>query len=46
MKNAKKKKDQVDTLTYAIKDLLFDCEDLKLRPMNYSGLFEDLPWIN
>ena len=42
IKNQKKKKDQVDTLTYAVKDLLFDSADLKLRPMNYSGLLNEV----
>lgn len=32
------KKDQVDTLTYAVKDLLFDPADPKDRPMDYSSL--------
>lgn len=42
IKDAKKKKDQVDTLTYAVKDLLFESADLKLRPMNYSGLLNEV----
>jgi len=36
------KKDQVDTLTYAIKDLLFDIEDDKLRPPDYSSLINEM----
>ena len=42
IKDSKKKKDQVDTLTYAVKDLLFEYADLKLRPMNYSGLLNEV----
>lgn len=37
-KKGNNKKDQVDTLTYAIRDLLFDPADEKKRPMNYSAL--------
>jgi predicted phage terminase large subunit-like protein len=36
------KKDQVDTLTYAIKDLLFDIFDDKNRPPDYSGLINEV----
>ena len=36
------KKDQVDTLTYAIKDLLFDPEDDKNKPLNYSALINEV----
>ena len=35
------KKDQVDTLTYAVKDLLFDPADEEDRPMDYSGLLNE-----
>lgn len=40
-KKGNNKKDQVDTLTYAIRDLLFDPADQKDRPMNYSGLLKE-----
>jgi predicted phage terminase large subunit-like protein len=36
------KKDQVDTLTYAVKDLLFDPIDEKESPMDYSGLINEV----
>ena len=36
------KKDQVDTLTYAIRDLLFDPQDDKNTPLNYSALINEL----
>ena len=41
-KKGNNKKDQVDTLTYAVKDLLFDPIDQKDRPMNYSGLMSEI----
>ena len=40
-KKGNNKKDQVDTLTYAIKDLLFKSGDDKKRPLNYSGLLKE-----
>jgi len=40
-KKGNNKKDQVDTATYAIKDLLFDPVDTKDRPMDYSGLINE-----
>jgi len=36
------KKDQVDTLTYAIKDLLFDADDGKNKPLNYTSLINEV----
>ena len=40
-KKGNNKKDQVDTLTYAVKDLLFEPVDTKDRPMDYSGLINE-----
>jgi len=40
-KKGNNKKDQVDTLTYAIKDLLFDPADEKQKPMNYTALLKE-----
>lgn len=40
------KKDQVDTLTYAIKDLLFDSADEKQKPMNYTALLKETSILN
>jgi phage terminase large subunit-like protein len=42
IKDQRKKKDQVDTLTYAVKDLLFEAADIKSRPMNYLGLLSEV----
>jgi predicted phage terminase large subunit-like protein len=41
-KKGNNKKDQVDTLTYAVRDLLFDPEDEDDRPMDYSGLLNEM----
>ena len=38
------KKDQVDTLTYAIKDLLFDIRDDKKKVSDYSALLNKNNW--
>lgn len=40
-KKGKNKKDQVDTLTYAVRDLLFEPADEADRTMNYAGLIND-----
>jgi predicted phage terminase large subunit-like protein len=40
------KKDQVDTLTYAVKDLLFDPADEKQKPMNYTALLKETSILN
>ena len=40
------KKDQVDTLTYAIKDLLFEWVDEKQRPLNYTCLLQETSIFN
>ena len=40
-KKGSNKKDQVDTLTYAIKDILFNPADEKLKPMDYSALLNE-----
>jgi len=45
-KKGANKKDQVDTLTYAIKDLLFDPADQRLKPMNYSALLKETSILN
>lgn len=45
-KKGNNKKDQVDTLTYAIKDLLFDPADEKQKPMDYSALLKETSILN
>lgn len=40
-KKGNNKKDQVDTLTYAVRDLLFDPVDEDERPPDYSGLLNE-----
>ena len=45
-KKGANKKDQVDTLTYAIKDLLFDPADQRLKPMDYSALLKETSILN
>ena len=41
-KKGNNKKDQVDTLTYAIRDLLYDPIDSKDKPINYSILLNEV----